>query len=171
MNIYSAKITNRGLPDKIAFAQHLQNIIGQSLLQNEDFRNLLIELDRKIEATQKEMSKTGIVKECYDCAINGEGTCCGERIGHKCDSILLFINLLLGKTLPQQAEKPHLCFFLTKHGCILRARPVICVNYICKRLSSNIPHAKLVQLQEIAGEELYTLFIIEEYIKKKILSK
>ena len=157
----------KGLPYKITFARYLQRTIGQFLLQEEEFMNLLHRLDQKIEATQKEMSETGVVKECADCAVNGEETCCGESTGHKCDSILLFINLLLGRSLPTKAENNHLCFFLTKHGCILRARPVICVNYICNRLRSNIPHKKLVQLQEIAGEELYTLFLLEEYIKKK----
>jgi hypothetical protein len=65
---------------------------------------------------------------------------------------------------------PHLCPFLTEQGCSLRARPVICVNFICQRLSRNITHENLVRLQEVAGEEIAALFTAEEYVKKKIAS-
>ena len=61
---------------------------------------MLIQLDQNIEATQKEMAATGVADECADCAIQGEGTCCSERTGHKSDVTLLLINLLLGKPLP-----------------------------------------------------------------------
>jgi hypothetical protein len=129
---------------------------------------LLSRLDQNIEATQKEMEAIGMVKECADCAVNGDGTCCGVRYGYKYDRILLLINLLLGKSLVNNTQDPRLCYFLTEQGCALRARHVICVNFLCQRLRKNIPQEKLIHLQDIAGEELNTLFTLEEYIKKKI---
>lgn len=150
----------------ISFAHRLYNTFGQTLREDNNLKSLLYQLDTKIENTQKEA--IGVGRECADCAVSGEGTCCGKRTGYKCDSILLLINLLLGKSLPTQALDPHLCYFLTKQGCILRARHVICVNFLCNRLRKNIPHEKLVRLQEVTGKELNTLFILEEYIKKKI---
>jgi hypothetical protein len=78
------------------------------------------------------------------------------------------INLLLEESLPAEPQNPNLCYFLTKEGCILRARHVICVNFLCQRLRENIQHDRLVRLQEIAGEEIHSLFILEECIKKKI---
>lgn len=125
-------------------------------------------LDRDIEATQREMAATGVIKECSDCAVNGEGTCCGARTAYKCSSILLFINLLLGKALPIVPDNIHLCHFLTKHGCALRARHVICVNFVCQRLRDIIPHSDMCCLQEIAGKEINTLFVLEEYMLNKI---
>jgi hypothetical protein len=138
------------------------------LLQDKYFQNLLLKLDQNIETTRNEMVAIGLVRECADCAVNGDGTCCGVRYGYKYDRILLLINLLLGKTLVNKARDPSLCYFLTEQGCALRARHVICVNYICQRIRENIQHEKLVRLQEITGGELNTLFILEEYIKKKI---
>jgi hypothetical protein len=138
------------------------------LLKDNEFRTLLNRLDQNIEDTQKEMAAIGVINECADCAVNGEGSCCGARNTHKYDSILLLINLLLKKSLPSQSENKDLCYFLTRQGCSLRARHVICVNFLCPRLRENIQHEKLVRLQEIAGEELDTLFILEEYIKKKM---
>ena len=153
---------------EVRLANHLYKMFGHALLQDETVRTLLIQLDQNIEATQKEMVAAGVIEECADCAVNGEGTCCGKRTGFKYDSVILLVNLLLGKTIPLQSEDPHACYFLTREGCMLRARHVICVNFLCPRLHKNIQQKMLNQLQRVAGEELDTLFLVEEYIKKKI---
>jgi hypothetical protein len=153
---------------EVRLAYYLYEIFGHALLQDETVQTLLVQLDQNIEATQKEMVAVGVIKECADCAVNGEGTCCGKRTGFKYDSVILLVNLLLGKTIPLHSQDPQACYFLTREGCILRARHVICVNFLCPRLHKNIQHGMLVQLQEVAGEELDTLFLVEEYIKKKI---
>lgn len=171
MNIYTPEQPESDVVRSITSAHTLHKTFGYGLIQDNKIRNLLCRLDQDIEATQKEMASTGVVRECTDCAVNGEGTCCGMHTGRKCDSILLLINLLLGKSLPLVALDPELCHFLTKHGCVLRARHVICVNFVCLRLRTNIPHKNLTGLQEIAGKELDTLFVLEEYIKKMIGTK
>ncbi len=125
-------------------------------------------LDLHVEATQRAMAEAGIVKECADCAMNGEGTCCGVRTGYKCGSVLLLINLLLGRPLPAVPADTYLCHFLTKEGCALRARHVICVNFFCQRLRDIVPHNLLCNVQEVSGGEIDTLFVLEECIKKKI---
>jgi hypothetical protein len=119
-------------------------------------------------STQRAMARAGIVKECGDCAVNGEGTCCGVRTGYKYGCVLLLINLLMGRILPPAPADTHLCHFLTKQGCALRARHVICVNFVCQRLRDVLPHDSLYNVQDIAGGEIDTLFVLEECIKKKI---
>jgi hypothetical protein len=153
---------------EVQLAYHLHKIFSHALLQDEKARALLVQLDQNIEATQKEMVAVGIVRECTDCAVNGDGTCCGKRTGYKYDGIILLVNLLLGKTIPLQSQDPRACYFLTQEGCVLRARHVICVNFLCPRLSKNIQQKMLIQVQDVAGQELDTLFHVEEYIKKKI---
>jgi len=161
-------IDKNNVAHEVRLAYHLHKIFSHTLLQDEKLRTLLMQLDQNIEATQKQMVAAGIVKECADCAVNGDGTCCGKRTGYKYDSIILLINLLLGKTIPLQSQDPHACYFLTQEGCILRARHVICVNFVCPRLRNNIQQEILIQVQDVAGQELDTLFLVEEYIKKKI---
>jgi hypothetical protein len=153
---------------KIGLAYDLQSRYNQTLLQDEKIKTLLLQLNKSIEATWKEMEFIGVVKECTDCALNGGGSCCGAGMEKNYDSVLLFINLMLGKTLPSEGYDSHSCYFLSGQGCVLRARQVICVNYLCQRISKNIQQDKLIRLQKIAGEELNTLFILQEYIKKKI---
>jgi len=137
-------------------------------MQDREVYALLGGVDLHIESTQSAMVRAGIVKECADCAVNGEGTCCGVRTGYKYGSVLLLINLLLGRTLPPTPADMHLCHFLTKQGCALRARHVICVNFVCQRLRDVLPHNSLCNVQNIAGGEINTLFVLEECIKKKI---
>ncbi len=158
----------RTIADRIGTALYLQKMCGQSLMQDREIRTLLAQIDLHIAATQRAMVRTGIVKECCDCAVNGEGTCCGVRTGHKYGSILLLVNLLLGKTLPLESADARLCHFLTKQGCALRARHVICVNFVCQRLKDVLPHKLLCDVQNIAGGEIDTLFVLEECIKRKI---
>jgi hypothetical protein len=160
--------SGKTVADRIASALLLQKIFGRSLMEDEKLKSLLSRLDQDIEATQRGMLSTGVMMECADCAVNGEGTCCGKHTGHKCDGVLLLINLLLGRSLPARPYYHDLCYFLTEEGCSLRARHIICVNYVCRRLRKNIPHNILIRLQEIAGPEMDTLFIVEEHIKKKL---
>jgi len=161
-------IDTNAVAHEIILANHLHKIFGHALQQDEKVRTLLAQLDQHIEATQKALVAGGIIRECADCAVNGDGTCCGKRTGYKYDSIILLVNLLLGKTIPLQSQDPHACYFLTQKGCVLRARHVICVNFLCPRLSKNIQQEMLIQVQDVAGQELDTLFFLEEYIKKKI---
>jgi hypothetical protein len=158
----------RTIADQICTALHLRELCGQSLMRDREVCALLGGLDLHIEATQSAMIKAGIVKECAGCAVNGEGTCCGVRTGYKYGSVLLLINLLLGRTLPPAPADIHLCHFLTKQGCALRARHVICVNFVCQRLRDVLPHNSLCNVQDIVGGEIDTLFVLEECIKKKI---
>ncbi len=151
-------------------ALRLEKTLSPILEEDERFRSLLESLRQSIKATHIEMRAARMVNECADCAVTGEGTCCTARTHHKYDKLLLLINLLLGTSLPRGAGLPGMCHFLTEHGCILTARHVICVNFLCRRLRENIQHWKLVRVQEVAGEELNTLFIMEEYLKKRIRS-
>jgi hypothetical protein len=152
---------------KIALAYQLQTNFGHDLLQDKETRGQLLQLDQNIEATWDEMVSNGVVRECSDCAVK-EGSCCGAGMENSYDEVLLLINLLIGRTLPSQAYDTTSCYLLGENGCLLRAREVICVNYLCQRISRSIQKEKLIHLQKIAGDELNSLFMLEQHIKKKI---
>jgi hypothetical protein len=158
-------LTESGIPAKLALARSLYQKHGEDLLNDKKLSEMLLQLDTNIGATQDEMTATGVSDECSDCALHGAGTCCSERTGHKCDTTLLLLNLLLGRSLPGKPESRDQCYFLTSHGCVLRARPIICVNFVCRRLRENIPHDVIVHLQQTAGDEMDILFRVETYIK------
>jgi hypothetical protein len=155
------------IDSKIVLAHHLQANFGQALLQDEEVRSRLLHLDENIGATWKEMVSIGVVRECSDCAVK-DGSCCGAGMENSYDEVLLLINLLLGRTLPGRAYDATSCYFLGVNGCLLRAREVICVNYLCHRISRSIQKEKLIHLQKSAIKELDTLFKLENYIKKTL---
>ena len=158
-------LTESGIPTTIALARSLYQQHGEDLLNDKTLSEMLLQFDTNIGATQDEMTAIGMADECSDCALHGEGTCCSERTGHKCDITLLLLNLLLGRSLPGKSQSHDQCYFLTSRGCVLRARPMICVNFVCQRLRENIPHDVIVHLQQTAGAEMDILFRVETYIK------
>lgn len=160
----------KDITHNIKSAYDLLEALDTQLNTDEEFRTLLFKLDRSIDTTHHYMDMYGISNECADCSLHGNDTCCGKHTVFQCDAIILFLNLKLGNSLKVQDISPHLCSFLSVNGCTLWVRPILCVNFTCKRLRDNIPHQKLVQLQTVAGEELDTLFLIENFIKRKYLT-
>jgi hypothetical protein len=160
----------KDIAHNIKLAYDLFEALDTQFQNDEKFRALLQKLDESIDTTHHYKDMYGISDECADCSLHGNDTCCGKRTGFQCDPIILFLNIKLGYSLKVQDTSPHLCSFLSVNGCTLRVRPILCVNFLCKRLRDNIPHQNLVQLQTVAGEELDTLFLIENTIKRKSLT-
>lgn len=137
------------------------------ILKDEQVRSLLNKLDTAIRSTYNSMLEVGVVRECRECALHG-GSCCRKGIDDRYDGTILLLNRLLGVELPSKRAEPEDCFFLGPNGCTLKIREVICVNYLCERIVKCIDHQKIIYLQTVAGEELETLFILKERIKKII---
>jgi|Deesub1362A_J573_1020465.scaffolds.fasta_scaffold00306_25 hypothetical protein len=151
---------------KIIWAENTFEKSGELILSN--ISELLRGLDECIERTYNCMEEVGILKECSECA-ERTGSCCGRGIENRYDRTVLLINLLMGVKIPSEREQDG-CFFLGSKGCKLRAREVLCVNYLCDRICNNIEHEKIVELQNVAGEELDTLFALINEINRIVRS-
>jgi hypothetical protein len=154
--------------EKIEQAHNLLETCGSSLTEDPHIHTLLRKLRDCIESTNQSMVTLGVVAECKNCEEREGGSCCGSGIENKYDAVLLLINLLLGFSLENQEPSKNSCSFLGKKGCTLTARHVLCVNYICQKLQKKLTREELIALQTCAGEELDTLFILHEAIKKHI---
>jgi hypothetical protein len=153
---------------KIAWAEKRYNDVMSRLLGDQEIVELLDELKGAIHASRKEMAEAGVADECRDCEEREGGSCCGAGLENRYEGSLLLINLLLGVKLPRQGYDPSSCFFLGEQGCLLLARHVICVNYLCKKVTDHIDAGKIAALQGKEGVELELLFHLQERIKKKI---
>ena len=154
--------------EKIEQAHNLLETCGSSLMKDPHIHALLIKLRDCIENTNQSMVTLGVVAECKNCEEREGGSCCGSGIENKYDAVLLLINLLLGFSLENEEPSGNSCYFLGEKGCKLTARHVLCVNYMCQTLQKKLAREQLISLQTCAGEELDTLFILHEAIKKKI---
>ncbi len=158
--------TDYPILEKIKWADSLYSDFGTQLLKDVHFREVLSRYKRAIEATSKIMEQTGVLAQCSDCAINDGGSCCGKGIEDKFTVALLLLNRLLGVTLNKEREDSEGCWFLGQCGCKITARHTICVNYLCKRLQTQIPLKDLQLLQQFIGAEVDAAFIAEEELKK-----
>ena len=163
-----SRTTSPTIQEKIEQAQDLFETCGDSLRENPSIRTLLNKLQECIENTKDSMLNLGVVAECKHCEEQEGGSCCGTGIENKYDVELLLVNLLLEASLRNQQPSQNSCYFLGEKGCKLTARHVLCVNYMCQKLQKKLAREQLISLQTCAGEELDTLFILHETLKKHI---
>jgi len=158
------------IEEKISSAIALHENIGRRLLEQRDIRRLLEGYETAIEETWRVMEEVGVVSICTACATRDGGSCCGRGIENRFDEVLLLINLLMGSPLPLKPWDETGCWFLGKTGCRIKARHTICVNYLCPRLTMVLEKKDLSRLQEAIGQEVALGFLLEDAIKKWLLS-
>ena len=156
---------NSKIEDKISWAKNCFKEKKSTLSDDKETGELLVRLKKAITASREEMKDIGLVEECRQCEEKEGGACCGAGIENRYSSILLLINLMLETSLPLEPYETNSCYFLNDRGCSLTAKQVICVNYICNKVSDKIPPEKLARLREKEGEELNLLFLLNERIK------
>ena len=167
-NQSEGRTTSSTIQEKVDQAHNLFETRGDLLKQDPSLRILLNKLQECVENTKDSMLKLGVVAECKHCEEQEGGSCCGTGIENKYDVELLLVNLLLKASWQDQQFSRNSCYFLGENGCKLTARHVLCVNYICDKLQKKLTREELIELQTCAGEELDTLFVLHEAIKKKI---
>lgn len=151
--------------EKIAWAKNCCRKNGADLLRDEEVGILLKSLKEAIRASRREMAQTGIIEYCRLCDSKDGGACCGAGLENRYTGILLLINLLLGHQFPSKRRDPSSCFFLGEEGCHLLSRQVICINYLCKKITDQINPQMLAPLREKEGMELDLVFHLSERIK------
>ena len=158
----------RPIEDKMAWAK--ATFLGERnrLLADRNLVELLEALKAAIHRSHENMLRTGIVDLCRHCEEKEGGSCCGAGLEKHFSGILLLMNLLLGVTLPQEREEPSSCFFLSPTGCRLLARHVLCINYVCNKITSRIKPDQLAALREAEGAEFLLLFRVNEKLKKLV---
>jgi len=153
---------------KVEKAERLYERYKEMLLNNPKIRSLLEKLSKAIDSTWSYMRKTGISEICRQCALE-TGSCCKRWVEDKFDEYTLLINLLLGVKLPKSRFREDSCFFLGPNGCLLKAREVICVTFLCDKILKKIGE-KEKEFQRIAGVELELQFILREEIIKVLMA-
>jgi len=164
----AACAADRSIKEKITEAQDLFRTYEARLRGDPGLCSLLESLAGNVAATNRIMKKLEVVKACKWCEEEAGGSCCGVGIENRYSSLLLLVNLLLDVTLPQKREQADSCYFLGTGGCCLEARHVLCVNYLCRKLTEALSPEDLNVLQAAAGVELDTGFFVYEAVNEII---
>lgn len=155
------------IEEKIGEARALYEAWVGRLRQDGRIRSLLLQLEQSIGASMRAMRAFGVYQACRRCEKEEGGSCCGAGIENRYDPFELLINLLLNVSLPDRHEYADSCYFLGAHGCCLKARHVLCVNYLCRKLQKTLSQDEMIALQTLVGEELHTGFILHEAVRKR----
>lgn len=152
--------------EKTAWANEAFDRERGRLLEDQGLAGLLESLKTAVRRSHERMAGTGIVALCRECEEKEGGSCCGAGLEKHYTALLLLINRLLGAALPRKREDPSSCFFLSSSGCTLLARHVLCINYVCGKITSRTPPDRLAALREAEGEEILLLFQVNEKLRK-----
>lgn len=154
------------IEEKICTANEFFARWGAELGHDPAVKRLLRQLRSDLAASTNATQELGVIAACKYCDEQEGGSCCGAGIENRYSSVLLLINLLLGVTLPVKRYSLGSCYFLGDRGCLLHARQVICVNYLCTKVQNILLTDDLIKLQTVNGAELDTMFLLHERIKK-----
>lgn len=157
---------NLPVEERIAWADSCFRGYRALFLKDEKIPALLTRFKSAASASGQEMKENGVVALCRECDQEEGGSCCGKGLENKYDAWLLLINKLLGVDLPKDRQQADGCFFLGEKGCTLMARHVICINYMCKKITNDIRPSALNALREMEGEEIECLFMLNEQVKR-----
>lgn len=156
------------IEEKIEEARALYEAWSDRLRRDDRIRALLTLLEQKVHASMQAMRALRVVQACKWCEEQEGGSCCGAGIENRYDPLQLLINLLLEVSLPDRQRYQDSCYFLDTDGCSLKARHVLCVNYLCRKIKESLSKDELEALQTIVGEELDTGFALHEAIRREL---
>lgn len=155
--------------EMIASAKNLFAMWGDELRKDDSIRRLVQRLETNLENSRTCMHDSGIFQACARCdATAPEGSCCSRGLERKYTPLLLLINLMLGARLPEGRLRGDSCYFLGLKGCSLKARHMLCIDYLCPELVEALGRESLIKIQTVSGEEIETAFHLREAIKGKI---
>lgn len=159
------------IEDKIRTARTLYDQWSGRLRADPAIRGRLKELAELSRASGRMSVEAGVSEACRRCDEQEGGSCCGAGIENRYTPEMLLINLLLGASLPASRFSDKSCWFLGEGGCVLAARDILCINYLCTRLRKEIPREDLLRLQEANGREMEVLFVLHDGIKRRGLNR
>ncbi len=159
------------IEEKTAWAWECYQREQERFLQDPVLRLLLPDLKQAAHQSRTWMRRLKIDQFCRDCGEKEGGSCCGAGLEKHFSPDLLLLNLLLGELLPERREDPNGCFFLSTSGCRLSVRHVLCINYLCSKITDRISPGELSPLRQAEGEEITLLFQAVERLKRLLVEK
>ena len=156
------------IEEKMAVAEELLDIWGESLLRDPELSELLGAYRKAVERSNRTMEAAGTFRECFVCSVEEGRGCCKIGLENECTALILLLNLLLGMKIPKEREVPGRCFFVGPRGCKIFARPMLCRDYFCQRLQQKVPEGEMIRITQILNDELTLLYRITTLIRSRL---
>ena len=154
------------IEEEIDRAKRLYTHYGEALINQDRLRVLFEVYLKAIRKTQNVMKQVRVAETCSVCACEGPGSCCFQGVEEWYDHVLLLINLVLDRKIPEFREIPGGCLFVGSSGCKLIARHSFCVNYLCPTLKDLMKIPLGETLLSVSGDELFCGWELEKSIRE-----
>ncbi|WP_297056896.1 hypothetical protein [Thermosulfurimonas sp.] len=158
----------RLIQEKMAVAEELYTLWGESFLGDPEIPELLEHYRRAVEHSNRTMEQAGTFRECYLCTVEEGQGCCKIGLENECTVLILLLNRLLGVELPREREVPGRCFFVGPLGCKILARPMLCRDYFCRRHYARIPEETMARVTAVLNQELVLLYRITSLLRARL---
>ena len=122
---------------KLFLAHQLFKDNGEALCSIPLVRDSLVALELQAQLLQDQMTFLNFAPLCSSCALKPGGGCCSLYMADENDAVLFLINLLAGHQVSIQKDDDFECYLLGPKGCILRFKPMFCLNYNCRAIKIN----------------------------------
>jgi hypothetical protein len=142
------------VPVKLALAGELHALYGARLTATPRIISLFGRIEEGAAGLGQAMEAMTMAALCQRCGNRPAGGCCSLEMANETDAILLLANMLMGVAVVVQREDGRECSFLGPRGCILRLKPIFCLNYNCAGIRTANPPAALAVLERASGRLL-----------------
>ena len=159
-----ADLYNSPLHKTLFIARQIYTEHGQALLAQDKIQEYLQALESAAHELQEQMCAMQMPTFCADCGSQKQGGCCSAEMANENDAIQLLMNLLVGCDVSQQRDDRVECYLLGTHGCILKFKPMFCLNYNCSKIIAKFLDADLKQLNKRTGNLLENQYALEQFI-------
>jgi len=148
---------------RLAVAQKLHADLAQELAANGAFVRMLAQA----EVLEKELAQTMASLElgvlCTACGAKVGGGCCSRFMAGENDAVQLLLNLMAGVPVAILREDGECCF-LGERGCLLRFKPMFCLNYNCQQIRDGAGMVRMQGLEQAAGRLLQQQYGLEQLL-------
>ena len=154
--------------DKLTTGRQLFALHGSTLLQQEDIVASLNRLRQYEAMLTSRMEAMDMGRRCSSCAATPGGGCCSSYMAANTDAVLLLINLLIGMEVSIQHGNGIECCFLGSKGCILKIKPIFCLNYNCSHIKEAASIQQMALLEQAAAVLLGEQTLLETSLLEQI---
>lgn len=137
---------------KLAEAKKLLLANGEQLRRHEAIQRTLQLMEHAAIALDQAMAAMDMGPLCTACAATPDGGCCSAYMGHENNDVLqLLMNLLAGVPVESMVAEGDECCFLGEKGCVLKFKPIFCLNYLCHQIRDKATDNELLFLEKKTG--------------------
>jgi hypothetical protein len=149
---------------KLLIAHQLYQQNGEALRALPLVRQSLAVLEHHAQLLQEQMASLNLAPLCSNCALKPGGGCCSLYMADENDAVLFLINLLAGYPISIQKDDGFECYLLAPRGCILRFKPIFCLNYNCHAIKTHTDAAILSSYLAASAQLLQSQWQMETHI-------